>query len=130
MKGKTNDTDSHPPPNADPSHYRAFQSLDQAKHLGFSRRQWAELRRSVGRDAVGGAGEVNMEILAKLYLELATIMPPECVSLREKALRMRIDILESAAAKVCRLDWSDNDDDAVATIDTLRELLPPRLLWK
>jgi hypothetical protein len=71
-----------------------------------------------------------MEILAKLYLELATVMPPECVSLREKTLRMRIGILENAAAKVCRLDWSDNDDDAVAIIDTLRELLPLSLLRK
>lgn len=32
--------------------------------------------------------------------------------------------LRKAAEAVCHFDWSDNDADAVAAIDTLRELLP------
>ena len=31
--------------------------------------------------------------------------------------------LQTAAEKVCRFDWSSNDDDAVAAIDALRSAL-------
>ncbi len=41
-------------------------------------------------------------------------------------LEQRLRQIEEAAREVCWFDWSDNDEDAVATIDKLRDALGPK----
>jgi hypothetical protein len=42
---------------------------------------------------------------------------------RIEELEIRVAILEAAARIVTSFDWSDNDEDAVRTIDALRKLV-------
>lgn len=75
-----------------------------------------------------GMPEPSLDVLKRVATRMRTDAPDSAYLVEWAAEQMdQLTVIARAARNVCTYDWSDNDDDAVATIDRLHAVVGPWL---